>query len=404
MMGELCAASRVGTSMRWPIALLNLSRAAARLARANSVTAEIVKAACADLGVLEDPLPSAEVAPPPQDSQSQKPVAPDDPSNNDLEPPEPRYVQKVVDPDEEADVDSRPLADDDVIDSGDPFEEAQFSPAVVKSADSPAMPREYTTLRIPWRQSRTASLGRGPIIGVRRTEVIQDLAVVATLLAAAPFQASRRKFLHLKSDEVVLRRADLRAYRRAPPAGQLLVIVLDYTSVRRRNWHRTLLPYLAEAYEARAEVCIVKVGSKLAPNATRAERLLARNILVPSVVASLDEEAGKATPLADGLFQAHRIIQQTLSHGRGSTRKATLVVVSDGRGNVSLKGSRQGRVTERIARQGIDDAKKVGQDIRMLSNVKRVLINPEPDLMKELPYALASAMGATVSRLVKSSA
>jgi magnesium chelatase subunit D len=405
LLSELCTADRVGSSMRTPIALMNLARAAARLARVETVTVEIMRDAGANLGVLEATPAPDEPMPPGQEPYAPKPPTPADSSNKVTdEPVAPRLVQHIGDTGDVSAGDVRSVGADDVMDPGDPFEDAQFTSAVIKSPDAPATPHEYTTLRLPWRQSRTASSGRGPVIGVRRTDVLQDLAVVATLFAAAPFQRMRREALKKTTDEIVLRRRDLRAYRRAPPAGELLVLVLDYTSLKRRKWHRTLLPYLADAYEARAEVCIVKVGAKDAPNDTRAERLLARSILVPSVVASLDEDAGTATPLADGLFQAHRTIQQTLGHGRGSTRKATLIVLSDGRGNVSLQSSRLGRVTERVARQGLDDARRVAHDIRMLTNIKRVLINPEPDYMKELPFALAAAMGATVVRLVKTNA
>ena len=293
---------------------------------------------------------------------------------------------------------SREARAGDALVAPDEESETVQAPAEGVPYETPAQPREYASLRLPWRQSQVASGGRGHIIGTRRADAIKDLAVFETLLAAAPYQLLRQAKLggrrRRKSQHIVLRRSDLRSYRRAPPAGELLVLVLDYTSVAGREWLGALVPFLAEAYAARAELCVVRVGARSAQNPLRADRLLARNILVPSVAAALDEPAGRATPLADGLSLALRTIQQTLGHGRSSTRRATLIVVTDGRGNVPLEASREGHLRGRVGREGIEDAKRVARELRALAHVRRVLIDPEPELMQELPRTLARALDA----------
>jgi magnesium chelatase subunit D len=258
---------------------------------------------------------------------------------------------------------------------------------------------EFTTLRLPWRQARAAESGKGTIIGTRRTESVKDLAIFDTLFAALPYQSHRRSAYQIESDGLVVFRSDLRSYRRLPIAIEQLILVLDYTSVQKRRWQKTLLPFLSDAYAARAELCIIKVGARNTRNEACADRVVVRSVLMPSVADAFRESAGRATPLADGLTQALRFIKQTMGHGRGSTRSTTLVVVTDGRGNVPLEASRQGRLAAKVGMTGIEDVKRVAREISVLPNVKRYLVNPEPDWMKELPFVLASFLGATVVKL-----
>ncbi len=260
-----------------------------------------------------------------------------------------------------------------------------------------AVERDYAPLTLPVRQARATARGRGPIIGVRPATSLTDLAMVGTVLAALQFQAVR----HGTADwadraPLLLQRSDLREYRRAPIAQDLLVLVLDYTCLAGRDWHAALLPYLAAAYQARAEVCLVAVGAHDAAEPLRAEALNARSILVPAVAAALDRRAGKATPLADGLALARDTIRRTLFHGRSAIQRVTLVVLTDGRGNVPIAVSREGRVIGRVTRQGIDDARRMAQELRGIERVTSVVLDPRPRELADLPRVLAEALGAEV--------
>lgn len=398
-----CVADSESGSLRGPLALLELAKAIAFLEGRPRVDESTVLDAAKTLGLRgasrREAAPT-EAAPDAEEAKAQSGAAATTASDT----PQPSLV-KAVDTTAGADAlkDARPASADDALLASD----SQLGTVAAPIEDAPEPqaappPREYATLRLPWQLSKTASSGRGTIIGTRRADSLQDLAITETLFAAAPYQSLRRKKLHSSSREIILRRTDLRSYRRAPPASELLVLVLDYTSVAGRNWLDALVPFLAEAYSSRAELCIVKVGAKKPQHELRAERLLARNILVPSVAAALDEEAGLASPLADGLSLALRTIQHTFAHGRSATRRATLVVVTDGRGNVTLQASRDGKIAGRVGRQGIEDARSVARDLRTLTHTRRVLINPGPAFLRDLPLSLAASLEAELVRVEES--
>ena len=389
-----------GNSLRSSISLLHVARALARLGEVGEVSPGIVVNAGKALGLrvsADSPMDEADLGPKPDDSRP-APNPGQRMSDNNNE--EQRFVKAVPEEAVITDEGSRTAKPDDILVSPDSKLDTLRAPVDSQTLPSPPPPRkDYALLRLPWQQSREARNGRGAIIGTRRADTLQDLAIPETLLAAAPFQQQRRAELNLKSDRIVLVRSDLRSYRRVPPSGELLVIVLDYTSVAGVDWLGALVPFLAEAYAARAQVCVVRVGASSAMHTLRADQVMARNILVRSFVQALDEVAGVATPLADGLYLALRTIQQTLERGRTSTRRATLIVVTDGRGNVTLADSRAGKWSGPVGRLGIDDARQVARDLRALKHVRRVLINPQPTLLADLPLGLAAALDAEVVRV-----
>lgn len=380
------------TGMRRPIALLHVAEALARIEGARRVNDRLVREAAAlTLSTAHaDDERHAEMATLPEASGCAADSEQVEPLN--LEP----AVVRVVSDGAEPRLGARPAqANDALLENEAELNGVPVPLATEPSSEPGVNPGAPGLLRLPWHQTRTVSAGYGTIIGTRRADNLQDLAITETLLAAAPFQPLRRK-QQRGSPHVILRRGDLRSYRRAPPAGELLTIVLDYTSVARRDWLTTLVPFLADAYAMRAELCVVRVGAASAANPYRADRVMARNLLVPSVAAALEETPGRATPLADGLALAFRTIRQTLGHGRSTTRRATLIVVTDGRGNVPLKDSHEGRWTGRVGRQGIDDARQIARTLRDLAHVRRVLIDPKPDALRDLPLKLAAALGADV--------
>jgi len=200
---------------------------------------------------------------------------------------------------------------------------------------------------------------------------------------------------------MILRRGDLRSYRRAAVPEDLLVLVIDYTSVAGLDWQPAILPYLADAYTARAQIALIGVGARRhdGKDTWQADRLVARSILVPAVAAALDRGAELCTPLAHGLDLAHRTLVHALSHGRTAARRATLVVITDGRGNVSLDMSRGAPWSGPVGRRGIDDARRCARTIQALPHVRSVLIDPRPPSLRDLPRSLATALGAELIAL-----
>lgn len=396
----ICDTSGLGASMRPGISLLRVAEAWARLERTDKLKKEVLIESARALGL------DVQLA-----LKSTSELRAD------------RAAAHATSDEKEPDIAVRELAVGETKDEvaslrGDNFddEDVEYQPGDVISPEAPEISvapvtqdpvtpeklparTEFTTLRLPWRQARAAESGKGTIVGTRRTESVKDLAIFDTLFAALPYQSRRRSAYPIESDGLVVFRSDLRSYRRLPIAIEQLILVLDYTSVQQRRWQKTVLPFLSDAYAARAEVCIIKVGAGNARNEACADRVVVRSVLVPSVAEAFRESAGRATPLADGLTQALRFIKQTMGHGRGSTRSTTLVVVTDGRGNVPLEASHQGRLAAKVGMTGIEDAKRVAREISVLPNVKRYLVNPEPDWMKELPFVLASFLGAKVVKL-----
>jgi len=290
-----------------------------------------------------------------------------------------------------------PGGDEPVYQSGTPKLYSSVSlPPQPYPEDQAPIERESASLRVALPQYRPTTVPGGPIVGVERAIGLYDLALVSTVLEALKFQAVRRRFRQVDSTRLLFAPGDLRRYRRALVAEQLLALLIDYTSLRGRDWKAAITPYLSWAYTERASVAIIQVGAVGAQHPLRAERVSGQNILVPRIGAALDASPGKATPLAHGLDLALHMLRHALQHSRGLLRRALFVVVSDGRGNVPLEASRVGRVTPPINREGIDDALQVAERIRGLDNVEIVFLNPQPQQHAELPLSLAAALGAAI--------
>lgn len=284
---------------------------------------------------------------------------------------------------------------------------AQVSPA--EAQPSAALPpleverttpiqREHAPLRLPFAQGGVSATGRGAVIGVQPARDMQDLAIVSSLLAAAPYQRLRRRKSRSRRKGLLLTRSDLRAYRRAPVPQHLLALVLDFTSLT-EGWQQALMPYLSEAYVERAQVCVIQVGARgdesgREESELRARRVMGRSLLVPAVARALEAEPGQATPLADGLDLALATLRRALRVGRAAAHHAWLVVVTDGRGNIPLKASQTGHLQPPVGRQGVEDALQVAAQLRGMRQVAAVVLRPPLASLKELPVQLADALGA----------
>jgi len=263
--------------------------------------------------------------------------------------------------------------------------------------DNAPVEREAGSLRLPMQQFRTANVGQGVAIGVKAATDARDLAWVSTILEAAKFKRIRQNGANENSSLAILP-TDLRSYRRAPVAEQMLMLVLDYTCLRDRNWQESLLPYLTWAYVERACICLIQVGAADAKHELRAVRIEAQSVLVPRINAGLESGRGKATPLAHGLELALQTLRHVLQHGRSKVKQAVLVAITDGRGNVPLEASRVGDIKGflPVKQKGIEDALLVAEQIGQLDGVKAYLLDPQPKIYKDLPLQLAEKLGALV--------
>jgi magnesium chelatase subunit D len=295
--------------------------------------------------------------------------------------------------------------------AGMPAEELEDSPLPLEDSypeDRASHERELTPLHLPQINIPTARAHKGVIIGVEPTDTLEDLALTATLFAAAPYQKIRAEYLRRKEQNeqeeqkekvgFLLMAADLRKYRHAPIAQSMLTLLLDYTCVRaapEQVWIDALMPYLHAAYVRRASVCLVQVGvaDPQAKVSLRAIKILARNMLAGSVSRALADLHGNATPLPHGLRLALETMRQALQHGRSTVQQVTFVALTDGRANVPLSASLNGIIV--ASDQAIGESLEQARAINELNNVEKVLICPSLSYYRELPINLANALGAT---------
>lgn len=371
-------------SQRREIALARLSLANAKLDNGAKMTEEHVDAAANMIGLQ----PVVQIQKPNISSELAKPE-PLETKNNNIQPqPSTKpQINTVTDtlPFYESD-ESETLVPTPIItqNSIDPYPE-----------DSAPVEREVASLRLPSRCLQNKSIARGVIVGVEKAKNLQDIALVRTLLEAVKFQPVRQAATDNKN-LLILSPTDLYSYRRAPVAEQMLTLVLDHTCLEDCKWQDELLPYLSWAYVERASVCLIQIGTANAKQELQAEKIIAQSILVPSINAGIEAEAGKATPLAHGLDLALQTLRHALQHGRSMIKQAMLVVITDGRGNIPLEASRTNRIIPPVGRKGVEDALQVAERIRGLDGVKAVLLNPQSKQYPEIPLELAKALGAKV--------
>lgn len=374
-------------TLRREIALTRLSSAIARLEKSNNITANHVDIAATIIG-----LKLAETSPPILPDSDKSPTvdqidsssiqkSPEEPANQFTES---QSIETSVYQSEEKEVSEEVLLT---------FRSTTINPY---PEDKAPVERDANSLQLPVRRFSAKVLPRGAIIGVEKATTPQDLAIVRTILEAAKFKNIRQKNRGNKQENLKISSKDWYRYRRAPVAEQMLLLVMDHTCLDECNWQQSLLPYLSWAYIERANICLIQVGTANAQDELRAEKITARNLLVPQISAGLEVGKGRATPLAHGLNLALQTLRHALQHGRNLVRKAMLVVISDGRGNVPLEASHLGQIRTPVGRQGVDDAFQVSERIQRLNHVEAVLLNPQPKQYHDLPLLLAQKIGAKV--------
>jgi len=213
--------------------------------------------------------------------------------------------------------------------------------------------------------------GRG--VGARMAEEIRDLALDATLRAAAPHQPSRRKILP-DGPAVRIRPCDLRERTREKRMGTLIVLVADASSSMGASRRMTeakgaILSFLLDAYQKRDRIAFVAFRGSgaevLLPPTGSPERAYRLLEALPT---------GGKTPLAHGLFTGYRLIETELR--RHPSTIALLVVISDGRTNVPFRDGKP-------LAEALDMAERIGRDGRL----KSIVVDTEPEHMNALGLA-----------------
>jgi magnesium chelatase subunit D len=238
-------------------------------------------------------------------------------------------------------------------------------------------------LEIP-EKGRSGPLGRrsrmvgdhGHPVGDREAgEIPEDLALVATVKAAAPHQQARGRV----GSGLVLRREDLRENVREGREGNLVLFVVDASgSMAARKRMSTVkgavLSLLTDAYQRRDKVVLVSFRGEgarvLLPPTSSVELAASRLKELPT---------GGRTPLAAGLEKAAEVIRR--ERLREKERRPLLVVLTDGRATTG------------------PDPRGAAARLRRLGVASVVVDTEEGYARLGMAATLAEAMGARCVRL-----
>ena len=233
------------------------------------------------------------------------------------------------------------------------------------------------------RRTKTASYGKSGRYVKSGFFDNRDVAVDATLRAAAPFQKARGR-----NGFLVIRPEDLRFKEREKKTGHLVIFVVDGSGSmgaqkRMVETKGAVQSLLLDFYQKRDKVVFIVFRKD------RAEAVLPPTSSVERAARRLRElPVGGKTPLAAGLLEAYRLVRRT---GLQRPRTRCLVVlVTDGRAN-------QGLTPEPVDRE-------IGRLAALLSTVKRtdyivVDVEDKKSLTRmDLALRLAHRLGARYFR------
>ena len=236
---------------------------------------------------------------------------------------------------------------------------------------------------------------------------VGDLALDATLRAAAPYQLRRRASLEEAPKEVgeestaatpdpafLIEPWDLREKVRETQTGSLILFLVDASGsmgAQRRMVavKGAVLSLLLDAYQRRDRVALISFRG------TRADLLLPPTSSVELAQLYLqDMPTGGRTPLSRGLYAALEVLETERLKDRETL--PLLVLLSDGRANVSMAGGSAGDAT-------VGDAAKETKAMAALvaeKKIQSVVIDTELDFIKlGLARQVAEAMGARYLKL-----
>ncbi|HEY1421602.1 MAG TPA: magnesium chelatase subunit D family protein [Candidatus Dormibacteraeota bacterium] len=172
---------------------------------------------------------------------------------------------------------------------------------------------------------------RGRYVRAEPRAKVNDLAIDATVRAAAPMQRDRGR---VAGERLKLEREDLRQKVRERKIGNLIVFVVDASASmdaeqRMAATKGAILSLLQDAYVRRDRVAVVIFKNRTAEVVLRptSSVSLARRRLERLSV-------GGTTPLTHGLMAGYKVVKTELL--RDPTIRPLLVLISDGRGNISM--------------------------------------------------------------------
>ncbi|WP_217423128.1 vWA domain-containing protein [Methanocella conradii] len=208
-----------------------------------------------------------------------------------------------------------------------------------------------------------------------------DLAIDATLRAAAPYQKNREGCLAIKIEA-----QDLRQKVRERKIGNTIIFIVDASGSMGAEARMTavkgaILTLLMDAYQKRDKVGLVVFRGD------RAEVLLPPTQSVELARKYMEElPVGGKTPLVHGLTLGFEIIKKEMLKDKDTLPIA--VLISDGKANVSMRGGKP-----------VEEAVEAASLYRE-SNVKSIVIDSEKNFLSfGLTKRISEAMGAKYIKL-----
>jgi magnesium chelatase subunit D len=212
------------------------------------------------------------------------------------------------------------------------------------------LPRDRKSRSATGKRSSSESADRrGRYVRAVLAEHTTDVAFDATLRAAAPHQPRRRAARPVGGPALRLERQDLRQKVRRRRTGTLIVFVVDASASmdaeqRMQATKGAVLSLLRDAYVRRDKVALVVFSGRTA-----------RVALSPTQSVDLAESrlqrltVGGTTPLTHGLVAGLKLVRTEKLRDRNVY--PLIVLISDGRGNISLFGEEPLVEAQRIAEQ-----------------------------------------------------
>lgn len=300
---------------------------------------------------------------PPEESetpqqQEQKQSEAEQEQNN--EPPESKDKQQPSPPSQEGE-EQREEHDQDNNSKANPASEKVFAVGKPFSIKRISQEKDRQARRGSGRRSRTKTdSGMGRYVKSTSHNRRSDLAIDATIRAAAPFQHSRKP----NGLALVIENSDIREKVREKRIGNFMLFVVDASGSmgakqRMIETKGAILSLLQDAYQKRDRVGMVAFKGEqaevLLPPTNSVE--LAQKCLVEMPV-------GGKTPLAAGLVKAQEVIRQQLQ--RSPHMRPIAVILSDGKANVAMAGDKP-----------LVEAHRVAENMKEEFNIKYIVVDTE---------------------------
>ena len=244
---------------------------------------------------------------------------------------------------------------------------------------------------------------RGRYTRSRTDEEITDLALDATLRAAAPYQRSRGR---TGDGPMRLRPADFRQKRREHKTANLFVFIVDGSGSvmdkeRMAATKGAVLTFLESAYQKRDRVALIVFQGY------KARLVLPPTSSVELAVQALDElEVGGFTPLTHAILEGLRLVKQ--EQLRDSSLYPLLVFFTDGISNITLEKKANSveepqRAAELVRQEGvpalfIDPGGAFNPD-QWRGQWSEARIQEVTELVQRICPELAHAMGASYYKI-----